>query len=151
MGMAYIRPINPAGPLMLVEIIELSPGSPPQRPTPGPTPPPVDPNLPHPEHPIMLPGMPGWGLPGTPITPPGPVDPGYSPPWAQVPGELPVTPGPGVSAIVMPMPEGAPPATPPEGMPAGSVQVLVWFGKGTKPAVAWVGPYASTGPVPAPA
>lgn len=26
-------------------------------------PPPVDPNAPHPEHPIMLPGMPGWGDP----------------------------------------------------------------------------------------
>ena len=32
----------------------------------------------YPSHPIMLPGMPGW--------PSGPVDPGYSPPWAQVPG-----------------------------------------------------------------
>jgi hypothetical protein len=43
-----------------------------------------------PSHPIMLPGMPGWGGGG-------PVDPGYSPPWAQVPpggqGGGPVDPG----------------------------------------------------------
>jgi hypothetical protein len=53
----------------------------------------------HPSHPIMLPGMPGWGG-GGPVdpgySPPwarprppgqggGPVDPGYSPPWAQAP------------------------------------------------------------------
>ena len=73
---------------------------------------------PRPSHPIMLPGMPGWGPPpggggqppypgqglppfpsppiywppgvpptgGGPRPPSGPVDPGYSPPWAQVPG-----------------------------------------------------------------
>jgi hypothetical protein len=50
----------------------------------------VDPNAPRPSHPIMLPGMPGWGSGG-------PVDPGYSPPWAQVPpggqGGGPVDPG----------------------------------------------------------
>ena len=49
-----------------------------------------DPNAPRPTHPIMLPGMPGWGVPpggqGG-----GPVDPGYSPPWAQV--RPPVDPG----------------------------------------------------------
>lgn len=37
---------------------------------------------PHPSHPIMLPGMPGWGGGGPPS---GPVDPGYSPPWARPP------------------------------------------------------------------
>ncbi len=44
----------------------------------------------YPSHPIMLPGMPGWGGGG-------PVDPGYSPPWAQIPpggqGGGPVDPG----------------------------------------------------------
>jgi hypothetical protein len=36
--------------------------------------PPIDPNAPRPTHPIMLPGMPGWGV-GQPPT--SPVDPGY--------------------------------------------------------------------------
>jgi hypothetical protein len=57
-----------------------------------PTTPPVQPPViwpgPHPSHPIMLPGMPGWG---SGAQPPGPVDPGYSPPWAQV--RPPVDPG----------------------------------------------------------
>lgn len=155
MGYAYIRPINPEGPMVFVEIIAigLTPGVP-ERPTPGPTPPlfpshpivippgtpPVGgwPSGPHPEHPIMLPGMPGWGVPpggGGPGTPtPGPAD--------------------GVSAIVYPVPappEGTPPPTPPAGMPPDSVQVLIYFGAGTKPASAWVAPYASTGPVTPPA
>jgi hypothetical protein len=39
----------------------------------------ADPNAPRPSHPIALPGDPWWGGGG-------PVDPGYSPPWAQVPG-----------------------------------------------------------------
>jgi hypothetical protein len=159
MPIAYIRPINPPGALALVEIIALSPGSPPDRPHPGPTPPgPVDPgwsppwaqvpdpDRPHPSHPIVLPGDPSWGT----GLPPRPVDPGYSPPWAQVPEPgLPPSPGPGVNAVVIPMPlppEGTPPPTPPEGMPAGSTQVLVWFGPGTKPAMAWVAPYVSTRP-----
>lgn len=124
MPIAYIRPINPAGPLLLVEIIALSPGSPPERPHPGPT-------------------------------PPGPVDPGYSPPWAQVPEPgVPPSPGPGVNAIVIPAPppaEGQPAPTPPAGMPPDSKQVLIWYGPGTLPAMAWVAPYASTGPIAPPA
>jgi hypothetical protein len=62
------------------------------------TQPPVEPPVgiwpgPRPSHPIMLPGMPGWGSGG----PRPPVDPGYSPPWAQVPGGQPPYPstGPG--------------------------------------------------------
>ncbi len=136
MPIAYIRPINPPGAPALVEIIALSPGSPPDRPHPGPTPPgPVDPGYSPPWAQVPGPGLPG-----------GPVDPGYSPPWAQVPG-MPATPGPGVGAVVIPMPPSEPPATPPTGMPADSKQVLIWYGPGTLPAQAWVGPYASTGPV----
>lgn len=52
---------------------------------------------PHPSHPIALPPM---NLPG------GPVDPGYSPPWAQVP----VDPGYG---IPIDPPTEPPPVTPP--------------------------------------
>jgi hypothetical protein len=94
-------------------------------------------NPPRPTHPIMLPGMPGWGQPS-----PGP-GPGTPP-----------SPGPGVTAVVIPVPappEGTPPTPPPAGMPPDSVQVLIWFGPGTKPASAWVAPFASTGPVTPPA
>jgi hypothetical protein len=115
-----------------------------------------------------LPPYPDIGLPGPqPPWPPkpggggGPVDPGYSPPWAQIPvdpgysppwatpGPRP-SPGPGVSAKVIPIPPQDPPVDPPEGMPPGSTQVLIWFGPGTLPAMAWVAPYASTGPVQPP-
>lgn len=143
MSFAYIRPINPSGPLVFAEIIAIGPveGVPP-RPTPGPTPPgPVDPGYSPPW--AQVPGPGGPGGPG------GPVDPGYSPPWAQIPE----TPGPGTLVLLLPMPappEGTPPATPPAGMPAGSTQHLVYIGKGSLPAMAWVSPYASTGPVTPP-
>lgn len=52
----------------------------------------ADPNAPRPSHPIMLPGMPGWGAPPVPPSGGGPVDPGYSPPWAQVGGPRPSHP-----------------------------------------------------------
>ena len=76
-----------------------------------------------PTHPIMLPGMPGFGG-GGPVdpgySPPwaqvppggqggGPVDPGYSPPWAQVPDKPPLPPGPvdpGYSPPWAQIPEG---------------------------------------------
>lgn len=69
----------------MADVIMFSPGSPPPRP--HPTPP--DPNAPHPEHPIMLPGMPGWGdphpahpifLPGMPGWP-EPPKPDETPKW----------------------------------------------------------------------
>jgi hypothetical protein len=53
-----------------------------------------------------------------------------------------------VDAKIIAIPPQDPPVTPPEGMPPGSTQVLVYFGPGTLPAMAWVAPYASTGPVP---
>jgi len=140
MTYAYIRPIDPAGPMAFVEIIAigLTPGVPGRPTPPG--------ELPHPSHPIALPGDPWWGgdlKPTHPIFLPG------MPGWPETPP--PGTAAEPVAALVFPMPEGTPPATPPTGMPAGSVQVMIYFGKGTKPAVAWVQPYPSTGPVPEPA
>jgi U5 snRNP spliceosome subunit len=86
----------------------------------------ADPNAPRPSHPIMLPGMPGWGVPpgahpSHPIALPGdpwwggggPVDPGYSPPWAQV--RPPVDPGysPPWAQIPVEPPTEPPPVKPP--------------------------------------
>jgi len=112
---------------------------------------------PWPSHPIFFPPgtRPPWAGGGQPPGGGGgggPVDPGYSPPWAQVPGgggPAP-SPGPGFSARVIPIPPQDPPVEPPEGMPADSTQVLIYFGPGTMPAMAWVAPYASTGPVQPP-
>jgi hypothetical protein len=74
----------------------------------GPMPggPPLDPNAPRPTHPIMLPGMPGWGVPpGTGIWP--------NPPEGQAP--LPSHP------IALPgdpwWPTNPPPTIPPPGSP----------------------------------
>lgn len=87
---------------------------------------PPDPNAPRPSHPIMLPGMPGWGVPpgahpSHPIALPGdpwwggggPVDPGYSPPWAQV--RPPVDPGysPPWAQVPVEPPTEPPPVKPP--------------------------------------
>jgi hypothetical protein len=93
---------------------------------------------------------------GTPPSNGGPVDPGYSPPWAQIPpggGTRPPRPSSprGTNAVVMPMPATDPPTAPPAGLSPDSKQVLIWFGPGTQPAVAWVAPYASTGPITPPA
>jgi hypothetical protein len=87
--LAFITPIGETGPV--------DPGySPPWAQVPPGTIPGA-----HPSHPIMLPGMPGWGG-GGPVDPgysppwarppTGPVDPGYSPPWARPPVG-PVDPG----------------------------------------------------------
>ena len=62
-----------------------------------PTQPPIDPNAPRPSHPIMLPGMPGWGddlKPTHPIVlPPDSVPPDCKPPTPPNPGD-PTTPVP---------------------------------------------------------
>jgi len=124
---------------------------------------------PWPTHPIFWPPgtRPPWAGGGQPPGGGGgggPVDPGYSPPWAQIPVDpgysppwatpgprpQPPSPGPGFSATVIPLPPTDPPTEPPEGMSADSKQVLIWFGPGTQPAMAWVAPYASTGPVEPP-
>ena len=145
MPISYIRPIHPAGPLLLVEIIELGPASPPPRPTP--TPP--DPNDPHPSHPISLPGDPGWGqIPG--FGGPGggpplhPGDPGY-------PVRPHPEPRPQANAFVVPVPppaEGQPPVTPPAGMPVGSVQVIAVLNPGPeqKATRGWLEPYVEHHP-----
>lgn len=162
---AYIKHADQS--LEFVEIIPISitPGVPPR---------------PHPEPPLGIwgPGDPrptlpiaGWD-PGTgnfpgggggqpPLGIWGPGDPRPTLPiagWDPGTGNFPGgggggggSPGPGMQAIVLPMPPTEPPATPPTGMPADSKQMLIWFGPGTKPAMAWVGPYASTGPVTPPA
>jgi len=124
-GLFYIVPIDP----------DLGIGGGPILPPEGP--PSVWPG-PNPSHPIMLPGMPGWGSGG-------PVDPGYGVPGPG-PGPQPPSPGPGTPATVIPLPPSDTP--PPAGIAPGSTQMLIWFGPGTKPAVAWVAPYVSTGPVP---
>jgi hypothetical protein len=165
MPLAYIRPMNPPGELLLVEIIPLSPGTPPERPQPQP---PLGIWGP----PDMPPGFWGGGMgPGVKPQPPGgtqpplgiwgPTDPrpghpisgipglpGYEPPTGG-PGPGP-SPGPGVQALVLPIPPSDPPTPPPAGIAPGSTQVMIWFGPGTKPAAAWVAPYPSQGPVPPP-
>jgi hypothetical protein len=85
-----------------------------------------------PTHPIMLPGMPGWGSGG----PRPPVDPGYSPPWAQIPPGGPVG-GPPYPDNTLPMPQppkwpAAPEVTPIPGGPSGNFQ---WF---LSPVYGWV-------------
>ena len=85
------------------------------------------PNDPRPTHPIA-----GWN-PGTGTFPPGggqggPVDPGYSPPWAQLPPGIWGPPGPWPTPpIVMPIPPDTP-GMPPEGgvvaiIPAGTTLI----------------------------
>lgn len=82
----FFAVIRNAGYAQFPDLMEVTPlpgympGSPPPRPHPSP----IDPNAPRPSHPIALPGDPWWGGGG-------PVDPGYSPPWAQV--RPPVDPG----------------------------------------------------------
>ena len=105
------------------------------------TPPP----RPHPEPPLGI-----WGP-----SDPRPTNPiwGFDPihgTWPDHP-HPPQPPQPPVfNAAVIPLPPSDPPTTPPEGMPPASKQVLIWFGPGTLPTVAWVQPYASTGPVTPP-
>lgn len=148
MGLAYLRHIQQDNYIELVEIIELSPGSPPPRPHPEPPvdpgyfPPgvgpgqpggPVDPgyfppgvgpgqpggpNAPHPSHPIALPGDPWWGTGGP------------------QPGEPPK----GFVAIVAQVPPGA---TPPAAPPPDATVVFIKMGKDAMPTYAWVAPYAT--------
>lgn len=123
--------IDPDGPLpgYYAELTTFGPGSPPDRPTPQPPPDGIwGPTDPRPTHPIS-------GIPGYP-PPLGPGAPGTRPPEAP----------PGANATVIPLPPATPPAPVPPGMPAGSTQMLVWFGPGTKPAMAWIGPYAAQVP-----
>lgn len=140
MSYAYLK--HPDGSLEFVEIIMITPADPPPRPHPGPQPP--DPNAPRPSHPIALPGDPWWGgdlHPAHPIFLPG------MPGWPDNPpgGGEPAKP---LVAVVGPMPPGTtPPATP----PSDATPLTIWFGKGTKPTIAWVAPYVSTGPVEPPA
>ena len=133
---AYIRPINPAGPITYAEIIAITPieGVPP-RPTPGPDP----------EPPLII-----WG-PGDPR----PSNPIQLPPWVGKPQPTPPHPpteGETVVAVVRNTPQapGVPEPTPPSGVPAGSVLMDVWFGPGTRATQGWIFPYVSTGPVPTP-
>lgn len=121
MSLAYIRPINPPGELSLVEIITLSPGDPPPRPHPEPPLGIWGPTDPRPTLPIA-----GWD-PGTGTWPKPPQPPGGG--------------SGGSVAIVKPAPPSDPPATPPEGSPTGTVQMVVWFGPGTIPVKAWIPPY----------
>jgi hypothetical protein len=87
----------------------------------------LDPNAPHPEHPIMLPGMPGWGvppgarpshpiaLPGDPWWPAPPVDPNAPRPTHPI--SLPGDPWWGTS------PPTEPPPVQPPSMDSGD---MVW-------------------------
>ena len=148
MPYGYIKPIAPPGELIFVEWIAIGPGSPPDRPHPG------DPNLPHPEHPISLPGDPGWGqIPG--FGGPGgglPIGPGHP----DYPTRPTPAPTPQANAVVIPAPpppEGTPPETPPTGLPAGSSKVFVQLNPGTPNAVTtsgWLYPYVQHHPAPSP-
>ena len=86
----------------------------------------------HPSHPIMLPGMPGWGSGGPPPVAGwpgglpggggfpgqgGPVDPGYFPPGVGGPGSRPVDPGYGVDVGTGPVRPAHPIYIPPTGSP----------------------------------
>lgn len=135
---AYIRTIIP-GEMPFVEIIAITPtgGVPPR---------------PHPEPPLGI-----WGptdpRPTLPIAGWDPIH-GTFPPWVKPPE--PGDPPAGASvAVVVPLPPSTPPATPPAGISADSTQMLIWFGPGTLPTVAWVPPYVDASPpkpeTPAPA
>jgi len=101
----------------------------------------------HPAHPIAPGGMPPYpdhGLPGQP-----PYVDNALPPYVDntlPPSGRPPTPGNSAGALVIAVPATDPPTPPPAGIPAGSTQVLIWFGPGTKAASAWVAPYVSAAP-----
>jgi hypothetical protein len=127
---AYIK--HASGELEFVEIIAITPtpGVPP-RPTPGPTPPDLGiwgPGDPRPTLPIA-----GWD-PGTGTWPKPPRPPGDGrPEGAQI-------------ALVVPLPPGTAQPEPPDGTVPGSTLQVVWYGPGTLPTTAWIGPYADAGP-----
>jgi len=82
----------------------------------------------------------------------GPVDPGYSPPWAQVPGGgggQPTPPNlPEGGGIIVPIPEDPqrPVPPPPEGTAPDAKPYVVWFGPGTVASVVYIPPIATTKP-----
>lgn len=97
--------------------------------------PPVDPGyghptFPHPSHPIVFP--PGLHLPNNDL----PATPGLPPLEPSNPIVLP--PGlPPAAALVIPIPQtGVPKA----GVPEGSTRVIIWYGPGSLPQVAYIPP-----------
>jgi hypothetical protein len=120
------------------------------------------PNFPRPPQPGVPPTPPGGGqggpvdpgysppwaqVPGGGQGPGGPVDPGYSPPWAQVPVPPPSPPNlPEGGGILIPLPEGSEGPPPPEGTPEENVAYVVWFGPGTVAGVVYLPPVATTKP-----
>lgn len=141
----FFARITPAGyeqypDLMIVLPLEgFLPGSAPPRPHPEPPPPG---GWPHPSHPIMLPGMPGWGQgPGTPGWDPRPEHPIVLP--DPLPPQLPgiIVPPPGQpGSITQPFPPGEVPPHAAQGLSKFFVVL---------PGVGVVGPYTS-GPTGAP-
>jgi hypothetical protein len=127
----------------VVNIKILSAASPPDRPQPGPTPP-TEPPLgiwgptdPRPTHPIA-----GFDpIHGT--WPEGPGGPGGGGGGGQPPQLKPPTGStPGLAAVRNSAESGG---TPPADLP-DATKMEVYFGQGTLPAQAWVGPYAQTQP-----
>jgi len=119
----------------------------------GELPPYPDIGLPGPQPPF--PGG-GGGQPPYPSTGPGfRTNPLQLPPWAGKPqppwGGGGGGGGPGTQVTMIPLPPADPPVPPPTGIPAGSVQVLVFYPGERYPAVAWVQPSPSSGPVQPPA
>jgi len=114
-----------------------------------------DQGLPKPPKPDTKPPKPDQGLPPFPshpiVFPPG------LPEWPETPGLPPLVPAhpivippgnPPQGAIVIMLPpttEGTPP--PPEGIPVGSVQAILWFGPGTLPVQVWIPPYGAQLPI----
>jgi hypothetical protein len=140
----------------VVNIKILSAASPPERPTgPGDQPPPGGSGN-YPSHPIFYPPGTGPGYPGWGGDRPHPEFPISGPPW--FPGEPPVTPPGGGAPPALKPPSGDQPGlaamknsaatgeAPPAEMPAGSSKMDVYFGAGTLPTFAWVGPYVATHP-----
>jgi len=145
-----------------VEIIEISPdGSVPPRPTPQPPLTIWGPGDPRPTHPIFgfdpihgtwpdrpQPPLGIWG-PGDP-RPTHPIA-GFDPihgTWPDRPTGPPGSAGSSVAVVkaVPPSMMPDPPPTPPAGSPTGTQLMMIWFGPGTLPTVAWVPPYADQSP-----
>jgi len=108
------------------------------------------PSLPGQPHPPTGPVDPGYSPPWAQVPPGGqgggPVDPGYSPPWAQVPGTQPPPNLPAGGGVIVPLPEGANGPPPPEGTPEDHKPYAVWFGPGTVVSIVYLPPPATTKP-----